>query len=112
MYSNTYLGYGERGAPVVLENVQTDLALAIDVAVVDTGLEGHLDIEWCSTYDLAAIDQSGCFGYCMLMKYNNFVVLHVVVDDHLDIIPGVKGNALGSLKEIATSYLCILKYTY
>ena len=37
-----HLGDGQRGAPVVLEYVQADDALAVDVAVVDARAEGHL----------------------------------------------------------------------
>ena len=37
------LGDGERGAPVVLEDVEADDAVAVDVAVVDARAEGHLD---------------------------------------------------------------------
>ena len=33
---------GEGGAPVVLQDVQTDHPLAVDVAVVDPGAERHL----------------------------------------------------------------------
>lgn len=40
------LGDGEGGAPVVLQDVQADDALGVDVAVVDTGLEGHLQEEY------------------------------------------------------------------
>ena len=36
------LGDGEGRAPVVLQDVQTDDALAVDVAVVDAGAERHL----------------------------------------------------------------------
>lgn len=36
---------GEGGTPVVLENVEADDALAVDVAVVDPGSEGHLKID-------------------------------------------------------------------
>merc|ERR1719188_1110307 len=36
------LGDGERGAPVVLEDVEADDAVAVDVAVVDARAEGHL----------------------------------------------------------------------
>eukprot|EP00297_Palpitomonas_bilix_P018725 CAMPEP_0113884180 /NCGR_PEP_ID=MMETSP0780_2-20120614/10088_1 /TAXON_ID=652834 /ORGANISM="Palpitomonas bilix" /LENGTH=142 /DNA_ID=CAMNT_0000871719 /DNA_START=295 /DNA_END=720 /DNA_ORIENTATION=- /assembly_acc=CAM_ASM_000599 len=39
--------HGQGGAPVVLQYVQADLALAVDVAVVDASLEGHLWwLEW------------------------------------------------------------------
>ena len=37
-----YLRNGEGRAPVILEDVKTDLSLAVDVAVVDSCLEGHL----------------------------------------------------------------------
>lgn len=37
-----YLRYGQRRTPVVLEDVQADHPLAVDVAVVDAGAEGHL----------------------------------------------------------------------
>lgn len=37
-----HLRDSEGRAPVVLEDVQADLALAVDVAVVDASLEGHL----------------------------------------------------------------------
>ena len=36
------LGDGERGAPLLLENVQADLTAAVDVAVVDPRAESHL----------------------------------------------------------------------
>ena len=36
------LGDGQGGAPVVLEDVEADHALAVDVAVVDARAEGHL----------------------------------------------------------------------
>jgi len=36
------LGYGERGAPVILQNVQTDVSLRVDVAVVDACAEDDL----------------------------------------------------------------------
>lgn len=36
------LGDGEGGAPVVLQDVQTDHSLAVDVAVVDPGAKRHL----------------------------------------------------------------------
>lgn len=35
-------GYGERGTPVILQNVQTDVSLGIDVAVVDTRAKDDL----------------------------------------------------------------------
>ena len=41
--SVSYLRDGEGWAPVILEDVKTNLSLAVDVAVVDSGLEGHLD---------------------------------------------------------------------
>ena len=37
------LGDGERGAPVVLEDIEADDAVTVDVAVVDARAEGHLD---------------------------------------------------------------------
>ena len=37
------LGDGEGRTPVVLQDVQADHPLAVDVAVVDPGPEGHLD---------------------------------------------------------------------
>ena len=37
-----YLGYCEGRTPVVLEDVQTDSALTVDIAVVDTSTECHL----------------------------------------------------------------------
>jgi len=37
-----HLGYGERGAPIVLQNVQADLTLRVDVAVVDPRAEDDL----------------------------------------------------------------------
>ena len=37
------LGDGEGGTPVVLQDVQADHPLAVDVAVVDPGPEGHLE---------------------------------------------------------------------
>ena len=40
-----HLGDGEGGAPVLLQNVQADGALAVDVAVVDAGLKHHLQRE-------------------------------------------------------------------
>lgn len=37
-----HLGDGEGGAPVVLQDVQTDHTLTVDVTVVDPGTERHL----------------------------------------------------------------------
>ena len=45
-----YLRDSEGRAPVVLEDVQADLALAVDVAVVDASLEGHLIIQMVSIF--------------------------------------------------------------
>lgn len=34
---------GEGRAPIVLQDVQADHALAVDVTVIDSGAEGHLE---------------------------------------------------------------------
>lgn len=36
------LGNGQSRAPVVLQDIQADDALAVDVAVIDSGAEGNL----------------------------------------------------------------------
>lgn len=38
---------GERWAPLILQNVQADLAIAVDVAVVDARAEHHLTQATC-----------------------------------------------------------------
>ena len=40
-----HLGDGERRTPLVLENIQTDVSLAVDVAVVNSSLEHELQLE-------------------------------------------------------------------
>ena len=42
-HGQQHLGDGQRRTPVLLQDVQADGALAVDVAVVDAGLEHHLD---------------------------------------------------------------------
>ena len=49
-WETLYLRDSEGRAPVVLEDVQADLALAVDVAVVDASLEGHLIIQMVSIF--------------------------------------------------------------
>ena len=46
LHNNTsiYLRYSKRWTPVILEDIKAYLPLAVDVAVVDTGLEGHLEV--------------------------------------------------------------------
>ena len=41
-YGEEDLGDGQGGAPVLLENIQTDGALRVHVTVVDSGPERHL----------------------------------------------------------------------
>ena len=41
-HGQQHLGDGQRWTPVLLQDVQADGALAVDVAVVDSGLEHHL----------------------------------------------------------------------
>ena len=47
-HGQQYLGDGQRRAPVLLQDVQADGALAVDVAVVNAGLEHHLGLRKAS----------------------------------------------------------------
>lgn len=71
-----HLGDGQRGAPVLLEDVQADGALAVDVAVVDARLEHHLGTDTVKG-KLAGTAQSQCIHCSFGCNANSACPVHV-----------------------------------